>query len=130
MEAFIWRGEGGMGGWPAVPSTVPALWPCRVMGQAGGPCTALAFVSCRHGHGSCRAVPSGPWAMPKGHAACRAASPWAVWKSIALGAAVLLVREKNGLCEPERSQIGSICRICQPFNNTFHSSQQIAWFIR
>jgi hypothetical protein len=32
-------------------------FPCRVMGQAGGPCIALAFVSCRHGHAACRAVP-------------------------------------------------------------------------
>jgi hypothetical protein len=30
--------------------------PCRVMGQAGGPCTTLAFVPCRHGHATGRAV--------------------------------------------------------------------------
>ena len=43
-------------GLAAVPATVPALWPCRVMGQACGPCTARASVPCRHGHGGSRAV--------------------------------------------------------------------------
>jgi hypothetical protein len=52
--------------------------PCRVMGQAGGPCTALAFVSCRHGHAAFHAVP------PRGRAVGRATGPWAVWKYITI----------------------------------------------
>jgi hypothetical protein len=38
--------------------------PCRAMGQAGGPNTALGLVSCRHGHGGLRAVSAhGPCQM-------------------------------------------------------------------
>jgi hypothetical protein len=66
-----------------VPTTVPRTWPCRarvvscrVMGQAGGPYTALAFVPCRHGHAALCAVP------PIGRAVPPCSGPWAVWKYI------------------------------------------------
>jgi hypothetical protein len=48
------RGLAGRAVHRAGPLVVPC--PCRVMGQAGGPCTALALVPCWHGHGACRAV--------------------------------------------------------------------------
>ena len=48
------RWPGGRAGHRAVPLAVPC--PCRVMGQACGPCTARASVPCRHGHGGSRAV--------------------------------------------------------------------------
>ena len=76
-----------MGCWPAVPSTVLALWSCRARAVSWDRPTAhaLHWPSCRAGTGTVPAVPCGPWAVPKGRAACRASGPWAVWKSIVLG---------------------------------------------
>jgi hypothetical protein len=44
--------------------------PCRVMGQAGSPCTALAFVPCRHRHAACRVVPPMGRAVPPCRGPC------------------------------------------------------------
>jgi hypothetical protein len=68
-------GVGWAGQWPKEPlgqwgrvghraAHLAVSCPSRVMGQAGGPCTALVFVPCRHGHAARRAV---PWAVPPAH---------------------------------------------------------------
>jgi len=94
--AYIWRGVAGVWAWAAgpkeavglaaVPATVPALWPCRAraVSWARPAAHALHGPPCRAGTGTVAAVPCGPWAVPKGRAACRATGPWAAWPYILL----------------------------------------------
>jgi hypothetical protein len=65
----------------AVPATVPRPWPCRasVVSWAWPAAHDTHWPSCRAGTGTVRAMPCGPWVVPKG----RVAGPWAAWPYIA-----------------------------------------------
>jgi len=83
----VWAGAAGPKeavGLAAVPATVPALWPCcaRAVSWARPAAHALHGPPCRADTGTVAAVPCGPWAVPKGRAACRATGPWAAWPYI------------------------------------------------
>jgi hypothetical protein len=92
MTAWCW--PGGRAGHRAAHSTGSCPCPCCVMGQGGGPCTALAFGSCWHGHAACRAKPG------------RATGSWAVWKYIELCWLVgcFLVRRHDWCIYKEKDQ--------------------------
>ena len=60
----------------------PCRPPCRPSGRAVPvPCHGPGLRP-MHCTGTVAAVPCGPWAVPKGRAACRATGPWAAWPYI------------------------------------------------
>ena len=69
-------------------AAVPAFWPCRARAVSWARLAAHALHGApgRAGTGTPTTVPCRPWAVPKGRAVGRAASPWAAWPYIQLGA--------------------------------------------